>query len=158
VGGGAVVFEVSQNSDVTFRLYDWDHVVAKTGQRRALQVGQAIACTDFAQGALGPVVPVVEATAPVLRERLFHCEHFRLWRTTGRSPFSVGAAGVARVLVCTDGAGQVAHGDGTYAVGRGDVMLLPAVVGACPFRPSGSVSLLEVALPEVTVKRPSEGP
>ncbi len=158
LGGGAVVFEVSKNSDVTFRLCDWDHVDAKTGQRRALQVEQAIACTDFAQGALGPVVPVVEATTPVVRERLFECEHLRLWRSTGRSPFSVGAAGVARVLVCTDGAGQVAHGDGTYGVGRGDVMLLPAVVGACPFRPNGSVSLLEVALPEVTVKRPSEGP
>ena len=34
VGGGAVVFEVSENSDVTFRLYDWDHVDAETGQRR----------------------------------------------------------------------------------------------------------------------------
>jgi mannose-6-phosphate isomerase len=158
LGGGVVVFEVQENSDVTFRLYDWDHVDAKTGQRRALQVDQAIACTDFAQGPLGPVVPVVEATTPVVRERLFDCEHFRLWRSTGRSSFSVGAAGVARVLVCTDGAGQVGHGDGTYALGRGDVMLLPAVVGACPFRPSGSVSLLEVALPEVTVKRPSEGP
>ena len=28
-----VVFEVQENSDVTFRLYDWDHVDAKTGQR-----------------------------------------------------------------------------------------------------------------------------
>ena len=58
--GGVVVFEVQQNSDVTFRLYDWDHVDAKTGQRRALQVDQAIACIDFAQGAIGPVAPVVE--------------------------------------------------------------------------------------------------
>ena len=33
VGGGAVVFEVSENSDVTFRLYDWGHVDAETGQR-----------------------------------------------------------------------------------------------------------------------------
>ncbi|MFZ1934161.1 MAG: type I phosphomannose isomerase catalytic subunit, partial [Thermoguttaceae bacterium] len=37
LGGDVVVFEVQQNSDVTFRLYDWDHVDAKTGQRRALQ-------------------------------------------------------------------------------------------------------------------------
>ena len=76
LGGDVVVFEVQQNSDVTFRLYDWDHVDAKTGQPRALQVDQAIACIDFAQGAVGPVAPVVEAATPVLRERLFHCEHF----------------------------------------------------------------------------------
>jgi len=58
--GDLVVFEVQENSDVTFRLYDWNRVDAKTGQPRTLQIDQAIACLDFAQGALGPVVPLVE--------------------------------------------------------------------------------------------------
>ena len=62
LGGDVVVFEVQQNSDVTFRLYDWDHVDAKTGQPRPLQVDQALACIDFANGAAGLVAPVVEAT------------------------------------------------------------------------------------------------
>jgi len=43
LGGDIVVFEVQQNSDVTFRLYDWGHIDAKTGQPRALQVDQALA-------------------------------------------------------------------------------------------------------------------
>jgi len=150
LGGDVVVFEVQQNSDVTCRLYDWDHVDAKTGQRRALQVDQAIACIDFAQGAIGPAVPVVEEVKPVLRERLFLCEHFGLWRLRGESPFMVGAAGTPRVLVCLTGDGQLEH-DGThYAVGKGDVLLLPAVVGACAFRPRSAVSLLELSLPEGT--------
>jgi len=71
LGGDVVVFEVQQNSDVTFRLYDWGHVDAKTGQPRALQVDQALACIDFVEGAVGRVLPVVEATIPVERERLF---------------------------------------------------------------------------------------
>jgi mannose-6-phosphate isomerase len=103
------------------------------------------------------VVPVEEATTPVVRERLFDCKHFRLWRTRGRSPFSVGAPGEMRVLVCTDGAGQVEHGGGTYAVGRGGVMLLPAVLGACRFRPSADVTLLEVGLAGPATERRSEG-
>ena len=148
LGGDIVVFEVQQNSDVTFRLYDWDHVDAKTGRPRALQVDQALACIDFAEGAVGPVAPVVEATTPVGRERLFHCEHFSLWRLRGQSPFTVGAAGVPRVLICIEGTGQVEHCGATYAVGKGDVLLLPAVVGACAFRPRSAVSLLEIALPE----------
>ena len=148
LGGDIVVFEVQQNSDVTFRLYDWDHVDVKTGQPRALQVDQALACINFAEGAVGLVAPVVEATTPVGRERLFHCEHFGLWRLRGQSPFTVGAAGVPRVLVCIEGTGQVEHDGATYAVGKGDVLLLPAVVGACAFRPRSAVSLLEIALPE----------
>jgi mannose-6-phosphate isomerase len=55
---------------------------------------------------------------------------------------------VPRVLVCIEGAGQVERGDATYAVGKGDVVVLPAVVGACAFRPRSAVNLLEIALPE----------
>jgi mannose-6-phosphate isomerase len=153
LGGGVVAFEVQQNSDVTFRLYDWDRVDPATGQSRALQVDQAIACIDFAQGMRGPVTPLVESTTPVMRERLIDCEQFRLWRIRGRSTFSVGATDVPRVLVCIDGAGQLEHGDATGGVGRGDVVLLPAVAGRCSFRPVGSVSVLEVALPEVAPLR-----
>jgi len=148
LGDNVVVFEVQQNSDVTFRLFDWGHVDATTGQPRALQVEKALACVDFADGAAGLVTPVVEATMPVERERFFHCEHFWLWRLQGHSPFTVGAPGVPRVLVCIEGAGQVEHGGATYALGKGDVLLLPAVVGACVFRPSGAANVLEIALPE----------
>jgi hypothetical protein len=51
-----VVFEVQQNSDVMFRPYDWNHVDAKTGQPRALQVDQALACIDFAERGCGQSV------------------------------------------------------------------------------------------------------
>jgi mannose-6-phosphate isomerase len=154
--GGSVLFEISENSDVTFRLYDWDHVDAKTGRRRALQVEKAIACTDFAQVALRPVVPVVEAITPALRERLFDCDYFRLWRIRGQLPFTVGAAGAPRLLICTEGEGLVEHGEGTYDLGRGDVMFIPAAVGSCTFHPSGPVNLLEVAIPELVPKMRSE--
>jgi mannose-6-phosphate isomerase len=148
--GDVVVFEVQENSDVTFRLYDWDHVDAKTGQPRPLQVEQAMACIDFAQDAMGPVVPVVEEAKPVLRERLFDCEHFGLWRLRAESPFTVGTEGTPRVLVGIAGDGQLEHDGADYAVGKGDVLLLPAVVGACLCRPRGAVSLLEISLPEGT--------
>jgi mannose-6-phosphate isomerase len=104
LGGDIVVFEVQENSDVTFRLYDWNHVDAKTGKPRPLQVDRALACIDFGE-----------------------------W---------------ASVLVSIEGAGQVEHGGAAYAIGKGDVFLLPAVLGACTFRPSSAVSVLELAIPE----------
>ena len=145
--GDVVVFEVQENSDVTFRLYDWDHVDAKTGQPRALQVDQAMACIDFAQGALVPVMPVVEESKPVLREQLFLCEHFGLWRLRGKSPFTVGVEETPRVLVCLAGDGQLERDGFNYPVGKGDVILLPAVLRACFCRPRGAISLLEISLP-----------
>jgi mannose-6-phosphate isomerase len=148
LGGDVVVFEIQQNSDVTFRLYDWDHVDARTGKPRALQVEQALACIDFAQGVVSPVVPVQEEVKPVLRERLFNCEQFQLWRLRGESPFIIGAERTPRVLVCIGGDGQIEYSGVTYVIGKGDVWLLPAIVGACTFRPLNEVSVLEIALPE----------
>jgi mannose-6-phosphate isomerase len=143
----AVVFEVQQNSDVTFRLYDWDRLDPRTGERRALQVDQAMACIDFEQGVTAPVIPQTQATTPVLRERLVHCDHFGVTRITGRLSFTVGSAGRPRVLVCLSGQGRVAHAGTDYPFSKGDVLLLPAVVGACDCRPEGVMSLLEVSLP-----------
>ncbi|MEP6668661.1 MAG: type I phosphomannose isomerase catalytic subunit [Chthoniobacter sp.] len=146
--GDLVVFEVQQNSDVTFRLYDWNHIDSKTGQPRPLQVQQAMACIDFEQGAIEPVMPIVEDQAPVLRERLLSCEYFGLRRLSGDSPFTVGATREPRVLVSIGGEGQLEHDGANYDLGKGDVILLPAVVGACCCRPRGAMILLELSLPE----------
>lgn len=148
LGGDVVVFEIQQNSDVTFRLFDWGHVDAKTGQPRALQVEQALACIDFAEGPAGPVTPVVEAKTPAERERLFHCEHFWLSRLSGESRFAVGGVGVPRVLVCITGSGSVEHSGETHSAQQGDVFLLPAILGVCTFRPSGAVTLFEIGIAE----------
>lgn len=148
LGNGVVVFEVQENSDVTFRLYDWNHIDPKTGRSRPLQVDQALACVDFAQGVIHPVAPVVEATGPAVRERLFDCPHFRLWRLRSEAPFTVGHANAPRILVCIDGHGNVEHDGAEFALEKGVVLLLPASVGPCRLRPRGAVTVLKIAVPD----------
>jgi mannose-6-phosphate isomerase len=148
LGDGVVVFEIQENSDVTFRLYDWDHIDPKTGHRRSLQVEKALACIDLKQGQVRPIVPLVVTMPPVMRERLFDGPHFRLWRLQGASPFTVGAADEPRILVCIDGVGHIDHDDVEFPMEKGAVVLLPAVVGACRFRPEGLVTLLDIAVPD----------
>jgi mannose-6-phosphate isomerase len=142
-----IIFEVQENSNVTFRLYDWNHLDPKTHRQRPLQVEQAMACIDFVKGAIAPAVPVVEQLEPTLRERLFDCEHFKLWRLAGKSPFTVGLSGAARVLVCIAGLGYVKHNGTDFPFRTGDVLLLAAEVGACLCYPTGNVELLEISPP-----------
>ncbi len=144
-----VVFEVQENSDVTFRLYDWDHIDPKTGQRRPLQVEQAMACINFTQGVIGPVVPQIHDAKPLPWERLINCDHFGVWRISEEFAFVAGAAGTCRVLVCIEGRGDLDYDGVDYPFGEGDVLLLPAVVGACNCRPNGNVTVLEISLPEI---------
>lgn len=148
LGGDVVVFEIQQNSDVTFRLYDWNRVDARTGHPRELQIDKALACIDFEQGLSVPVIPQLEDELPARRELLFKCQHFGLWRVSADSMFIVGVAETPRILVCLTGNGQVEHEGTGYPIGKGDVMILPASVGACFCKPEGTIHLLEISLPE----------
>lgn len=142
LGSGTVVFEVQQNSDLTYRLFDWDRADPATGQRRELQVDRALACTDFAAGPVVPVVPV--------GEDLLHCEQFGVQRWSGQTRVRVGAEDTARVVVCLSGAGRLEYDNRVFPLRMGDVLLVPAVVGACEFQPDPTAILLEVSLPEVS--------
>jgi mannose-6-phosphate isomerase len=143
-----VVFEVQQNSDVTYRLYDWDNADANTGQPRALQIDQALACINFQQGPVHPVTPLVEPGARRSRKRLLSSRHFCLRQIGGDSPCAVGVAGRPQVLICTEGTGRLDHQGASYDIRAGQVWLLPAQVGAAMFRPAANATLLEVEIPD----------
>lgn len=72
IGGGNIILEIQQNSDTTFRVYDWDRLDAKTGQSRVLHVDQSLECIDFKD---------VEPTfAQPHGTRLLRCPYFDLDR------------------------------------------------------------------------------
>ena len=148
LGGDVVVFEVQQNSDVTFRLYDWNHIDPKTGKSRELQVDKALASIDFDQGIIAPVLPVPEDNLLVHRERLFQCDYFDLWRLQGKSRFMVGEVEMPHLLVCTHGEGTLIYKALPYPITKGDLLLLPAIIGVCFCDPVDAITLLEISIPE----------
>ena len=147
LGGGVVVFEVQQNSDVTFRLYDWDRVDAKTGKPRELHIEESLRCIDYEAGPVDRVTPGTLSTEPVLREELFTCEFFVTTRIRGSHPFPVGSPSGLRSVVILEGSGAFESGGAEYQFHHGEVWMLPAAVGSVELRPNGEALVLEVALP-----------
>ena len=140
----------SRFSRIAIRLFGFTIGAISTRRpksRGRCKVDQAFACIEFGASDSGLVAPLVETTTPVKRERLFDCHAFLLWRVLGQEPFTVGATAEPRVLVGIEGSGQIMHDGIPYAVGKGDVWLLPAEAGECAFQPSGEVTLLEIAIP-----------
>jgi len=75
LGAGTVIFEIQQNSDTTYRVFDWNRVGAD-GKARALHVAQSLASIDF--GDFEPaLLPRTETAAqpgtirPLARNELF---------------------------------------------------------------------------------------
>ena len=145
--GGTVVFEVQENSDVTFRLYDWDRIDAKTGKPRDLQVENAIKSINFNQGEIGPVTPVLD-TSIKNAEIMFDNDHFKLWRIKNEDVFKVGFKDQPAVLVCIDGNGSMKYNNQEYYINKGEVMLLPAIIGQLELLPKEEITIFQIAIPD----------
>lgn len=147
IGANILLFEVQQTSDITYRLYDWDRVDAKTRKPRDLHVEDGLACSDFARGPCPPVRPRPAEADGVRHEGLVDCRYFTLGRRTGRVPFRVGAVGECRAVVCVGGSGEVEWRGRRYPLAVGDTVLLPAEVGEATCRPDRELTVLECGLP-----------
>ena len=141
IGAGLTLFEVQQTSDITYRLYDWDRVDAKTGKSRQLHIEQALLCTNVHGGPCRPVD--AQRTPHPSRERLLTCSYFTLDRIVGDKPFTVGAAGQCRIVVALEGQASLHHRGRKHMLRMGDVLLLPAAVGPCECSPEGTATILE---------------
>lgn len=145
IGAGLFIFEVQQTSDITYRLYDWDRVDARTGQSRPLHLEESLDCTNFDFGPCDPIRPIRESET---RHRLVACPYFRLWRHDACESFHLGAAHECRIVIAVAGSATVTHGNNEYRLRLGDPLMLPADVGICDCRPHGAVTILECGLPE----------
>jgi mannose-6-phosphate isomerase len=141
-----VVFELQENSDTTYRLYDWNHLDPATGEPRPLQVKQALASVSFPQSPVQPWrAPGSEGTE--FRDRIISCEHFEVWRIRSSDQYCVGSSQTPHVLVCLSGRGCVSHGGTKYPFGKGDVVLLPPALGVCACTAEGAV-VLDISVPD----------
>lgn len=125
IGAGLVIFEIQQNSDTTYRVFDWNRV-GLDGQPRALHVAQSLASIDFDD--FEPAMAGGEETTmancrirKLVSHPLFNVELFHVQRD------GVIALPVSRMQILGVVAGEVRMRDGATPVLRaGDFCLLPA--------------------------------
>lgn len=150
IGGGVLLAEVQQPSDVTFRLFDWNRVDAQ-GKRRRLHVEEALEVIDWRRGPVGPVHPRLaphEATEGWERiEELVDCDQFVIRRCSGSEEAPLGGEGCFHAIIGFDGQAVLEHKGRSYPLSRGESILLPAALGPVVCRPEKWVTLLDCTLP-----------
>lgn len=134
LGAGVVVAEIQQNSDTTYRLYDWERLDEK-GRARQLHQEEALEVIDF---------------SPSVLERCYQfsrCEeHFKL-EVLERPSLSVRAGGGAcRIFTALGGPAQILWEGGRTVLPPGRSCLLPACLKS--FELSSSDVVLQSSLPE----------
>jgi mannose-6-phosphate isomerase len=125
IGPQVVVLEVQQNSDRTYRLYDWD-------RGRELHVEQALAALRVPAGGPAPAT-VTPAKGADGGEHLFDEAAFTVRRYRLDGPVALDTDGTFKVATVTAGRGTLGWRSGgqhlPLELKPGDTALVPASVG-----------------------------
>lgn len=145
IGAGMVVAEIQQNSNTTFRVYDYQRV-GTDGKPRALHLERAAEVLNYE-----PVIPrECRANSGVAfpeftLAEMFSCRHFRAYRVDVRNCVTLFCDGRSfQHVLCVEGAGMLRAGSGIYPLGRGDSYFLPAALGEYKIEGSCRVLLSRV--------------
>jgi mannose-6-phosphate isomerase len=134
IGEGNLIVEIQQNSDTTYRVFDWNRT-GLDGQPRELHIEESLLSTDFADFA-----PGLDHTASGV---VAECAHFRVEKRDLTTPTPLAAAGGFAIVTVL--AGRVTGGETVF--GPGDFCILPAT-GAPVLAPAdGPASVLVTTIP-----------
>lgn len=138
IGAGILVAEIQQNSDTTFRVYDYNRLGAD-GKPRQLHLERAIEVMNCApaQGAADTLLPC----PPDGVQEVLTCEYFRVRRAEVKRRIDLSTEGGSFThLMCVRGAGDILCGGRNYPFRQGDSYFLPAALGE--YAVEGDCSLL----------------
>ena len=145
-GGGLVIAEVQESSDVTLRLYDWGRE-NNPATAREMNLEEAIDIIDFSK---------LDAESCIVRKpesgkAIFDTDHFTLTEITLKEPMRVVPEqfNCFVVYICVDGAVEIqapkADGNNQMCkLEKGQLVLIPASMDECFIVPvTSSASVLE---------------
>ena len=146
IGAGAMIVEIQESSNLTYRMYDY-HRLGKDGKPRELHIAKALDVVDLRQKPLPEQLQrACEEHDGYSVELLEQCKYFRTERihldTMLKSvAFSTGPASF-EVLLCVDGSGTLRGEDVEISFRKGDCIFVPA--DSIGLEISGQSELLKV--------------
>ncbi len=131
LGAGALVAEIQENSNITYRLYDYNRL-DKDGHGRELHIDKALDVAEL-KGSSTPRQPMrlLKYRKGYASELLCRCKSFQvervLIRTTSEDKVMLPAITEHfQVLLCTEGAGMLFFDNEQLSFRKGDCIFIPA--------------------------------
>lgn len=137
ITGGIQILEAQQNSDVTYRVYDYDRQL--NGQPRTLHIKESIdVITVPALAAADSILDTTGQPANSLNQ-LFDCDYFRVWKAEVKGTMTFDMELPYMIMTVVEGSGTI---DGV-SIKKGDHFILPYGYGATCFE--GDMTILASA-------------
>ena len=149
IGAGALIAEIQESSDITYRLYDYDRVDSN-GKKRPLHIDRAMDVMNLSSSDT-PRQPmrVLKYRNGAASELLIRCKYFQVERLLlnteiNRSlmDFQTGSNSF-HTLLCVDGCGVLFGSGVTLPFFKGDCIFVPAE--SIPMKLHGKAQILNVS-------------
>lgn len=138
IGGGILLAEIQQTSDITYRVYDWDRVDAQ-GNERELHVDLALKAIDYNKK--DPKIAYVKVNDKAVN--LVDCPFFTTNIISLTSSCEITKNNDCfLVYICTEGNAVLLVENQRFQIKHGDTILVPAQLNT--FALQGNATLLEV--------------
>ncbi|GAB6138550.1 type I phosphomannose isomerase catalytic subunit [Halanaerobaculum tunisiense] len=126
---GILLAEIQQNSDTTYRVYDWDRV-GQDGTSRELHIDSALDVIEFGNTPPSKVEGLEIEEAGVTREMLVACPYFITETLDIDDSYQTSAQGDRfYVLMGLEGESNIVYQDGNISLTAGETVLIPASLG-----------------------------
>ena len=145
IGAGVLVAEIQQNSDITYRLYDYNRT-DKNGQKRELHFDKALKVLDMKKGKeINQKKREINFFSGYTSEILCNCKYFitEFLKINSECNFIVNEISF-QILLCTDGNGQIKTDSENSLINfiKGDCIFIPANAGKCCIK--GKTAILKI--------------
>ena len=130
IGKGCLIAEIQQNSDLTYRVYDYERRDAQ-GNLRELHTEKALRVIRPFSNAEVDAIRYSQSDKIGVGECLASCEYFNVNRITlnGDIKELYADTGSFHSLLCLEGEGEILCGEDRYAIAKGDSYFIPAGLG-----------------------------
>ena len=147
--GGAMLCEIQEQSDITYRVYDYKRK-GPDGKERPLHVRQALEVINFGEQAGEKAMPVLRTEHGLTVKYLAACRYFATerWEFEGRVG-AVTSRESFELLVFLSGTGQLEWSGQQQPFAPNQVWLLPASLGAYQLAAAEPTTLLHTRVPDL---------
>ena len=145
IGGGNVIFEIQQNSDTTYRVFDWNRV-GLNGSPRELHIPESLASIDFNDFEPSLIAGSFRECGGIRKKILVEDSLFavNLVEVLQTQPFAIDLS-VAVCLGIIEGQMLINYGSHKLRLGPGQFCLLPACLRQVEILAESKVRYLEAS-------------
>jgi mannose-6-phosphate isomerase len=145
IGAGVLLAEIQQTSNITYRIYDYNRVDAKTGETRELHTALAVDAIDYNFYDTYKTEYKAELNKS---SKLVHSPYFKtnIVEIEGEMNMDYSNLDSFVIYMCVEGSLQLECLNKTYTLNKGESILLPAAINQVRLIASQRSRILEASI------------